>query len=37
MSYDNWLILRALWDACGIFGCAVAIRCAWKHYGRIHV
>ena len=36
MSLDDWLILRAFWDVCGIVGCAIALRCLWKHYGRMH-
>jgi hypothetical protein len=37
MSYDDWLILRGLWDACGIVSSVIALRCVWKHYGRVHV
>ena len=37
MSTDAWLILRAVFDVCGIVGCLLALRCAFKHGYRMHV
>jgi len=37
MSTNWFMVLRVVFDVCGIIGCAIALRCGLKHHGRIHV
>jgi hypothetical protein len=37
MSSELWLLVRVVFDVCGIVGCALALRCALKHGYRIHI